>query len=109
MSFLSKKVPPKKDGLLSGKKSDADLDALFGSDDAPAPSAPKKAEQDPRRLIPVIETGDPLPDTPFAVGTGVKRVVVNEVRPDGVYLTPTAILAVVFAKGRVDLKVEGLQ
>ena len=35
--------------------------------------------------------------------------IINEVRPDGVYLTPTAILAVVFAKGRVDLKVEGLQ
>ncbi len=42
-----------------------------------------------------------------------KGVVLNgkldELRPDGVYLTPTAILAVVFAKGKVDVKVEGLQ
>ena len=35
--------------------------------------------------------------------------IIDEVRPDGVYLTPTAILAVVFAKGRVGVKVEGLQ
>lgn len=34
---------------------------------------------------------------------------IDELRPDGVYLTPTAILAVVFAKGKVDVKVEGLQ
>lgn len=107
MSFLSKKVPPKKDGLLSGKKSDADLDALFGSDDAPAPSAPKKAEQDPRRLIPVIETGDPLPDTPFAVGTGVKRVVVNEVRPDGSWVLDTGY--VVPPKKRTESKVARLR
>ncbi len=34
--------------------------------------------------------------------------IIDEVRPDGVYLTPTAILAVVFARGRVGVKVEGL-
>ena len=58
MSFLSKKVPPKKDGLLSGKKTDAeDLDALFGGDEKPTSAAPapaKKAPVDPSRLIPTI-------------------------------------------------------
>lgn len=42
----------------------------------------------------------------------VKGVVINgridEIRPDQVYLTPTALLAVVNARGRVDMKVEGL-
>ena len=42
-----------------------------------------------------------------------KGVVVNgridEIRPDQVYLTPTALLAVVNAKGRIDVKVDGLQ
>lgn len=41
-----------------------------------------------------------------------KGIVVNgridEIRPDQVYLTPTAMLAVTHAKGRVDVKVEGL-
>lgn len=41
-----------------------------------------------------------------------KGVVVNgridEIRPDQVYLTPTAMLAVIHAKGQVDVKVEGL-
>ncbi|AQG79726.1 hypothetical protein AWR27_10535 [Spirosoma montaniterrae] len=42
----------------------------------------------------------------------VKGVTINgridEIRPDQVYLTPTALLAVVNARGRVDVKVEGL-
>ncbi|NEU68229.1 DUF4403 family protein [Spirosoma agri] len=42
-----------------------------------------------------------------------KGVVVNgridEIRPDQVYLTPTALLAVVNARGRIDVKVDGLQ
>ncbi|QMW06466.1 DUF4403 family protein [Spirosoma foliorum] len=42
-----------------------------------------------------------------------KGVVINgqidEIRPDQVYLTPTAMLAVVNAHGRLDVKVEGLQ
>lgn len=42
-----------------------------------------------------------------------KGVVVNghidEIKPDQVYLTPTALLAVVNARGRVDIKVDGLQ
>lgn len=41
-----------------------------------------------------------------------KGVVVNgridEIRPDQVYLTPTSLLAVVHAKGRIDVKVDGL-
>lgn len=43
----------------------------------------------------------------------VKGVTINghidEIKPDQVYLTPTAMLAVVHAKGRIDVKVEGLQ
>jgi Domain of unknown function (DUF4403) len=35
--------------------------------------------------------------------------VLDEVRPDQVYLTPTAMLAVVYAKGRVVIRVDGLQ
>lgn len=42
----------------------------------------------------------------------VKGVTINgridEIRPDQVYLTPTALLAVVNARGRIDVKVEGL-
>ena len=42
----------------------------------------------------------------------VKGVTINgridEIRPDQVYLTPTTLLAVVNARGRVDVKVEGL-
>jgi hypothetical protein len=42
-----------------------------------------------------------------------KGVVINghidEIRPDQVYLTPTALLAVVNARGRIDVKVDGLQ
>lgn len=41
-----------------------------------------------------------------------KGVIINghidEIRPDQVYLTPTALLAVVNARGRIDVKVEGL-
>ncbi|GAB3711864.1 DUF4403 family protein [Spirosoma flavus] len=41
-----------------------------------------------------------------------KGVVINgkidEIKPDQVYLTPTAMLAVVNARGRIDVKVEGL-
>lgn len=41
-----------------------------------------------------------------------KGVVVNgqidEIKPDQVYLTPTALLAVVNARGRIDVKVDGL-
>lgn len=41
-----------------------------------------------------------------------KGVVINgridEIRPDQVYLTPTALLAVVNARGRIDVKVDGL-
>ncbi|WP_240699333.1 DUF4403 family protein [Spirosoma sordidisoli] len=41
-----------------------------------------------------------------------KGVVINgridEIRPDQVYLTPTALLAVVHAQGRLDVKVDGL-
>ena len=33
---------------------------------------------------------------------------IEEIRPDQVYLTPTALLAVVNAHGRIDVKVEGL-
>ncbi|AUD03819.1 DUF4403 family protein [Spirosoma pollinicola] len=43
----------------------------------------------------------------------VKGVTINgridEIKPDQVYLTPTAMLAVVNARGRIDVKVEGLQ
>ncbi|GAB3556407.1 DUF4403 family protein [Spirosoma fluminis] len=42
-----------------------------------------------------------------------KGIVVNghidEIKPDQVYLTPTALLAVVNARGRIDVKVDGLQ
>ncbi|GAB4032358.1 DUF4403 family protein [Spirosoma gilvum] len=42
-----------------------------------------------------------------------KGVVINghidEIKPDQVYLTPTALLAVVNARGRIDIKVDGLQ
>ncbi len=42
----------------------------------------------------------------------VKGVMINgridEIRPDQVYLTPTALLAVVNAQGRIDVKVDGL-
>ncbi|AKD55907.1 DUF4403 family protein [Spirosoma radiotolerans] len=34
---------------------------------------------------------------------------IDEIKPDQVYLTPTAMLAVVNARGRIDVKVEGLQ
>lgn len=34
---------------------------------------------------------------------------IDEIRPDQVYLTSSALLAVVHAKGRVDVKVDGLQ
>ncbi len=44
------------------------------------------------------------------IATGVMlNGVLDEVRPDQVYLTPTALLAVVYAKGRVTVKVDGLQ
>ncbi|GAB4017744.1 DUF4403 family protein [Spirosoma koreense] len=33
---------------------------------------------------------------------------IDEIRPDQVYLTPTALLAVVNARGRIDVKVDGL-
>lgn len=33
---------------------------------------------------------------------------IDEIRPDQVYLTPTALLAVVHARGRIDVTVEGL-
>ena len=33
---------------------------------------------------------------------------IDEIKPDQVYLTPTALLAVVNARGRIDVKVEGL-
>jgi hypothetical protein len=33
---------------------------------------------------------------------------IDEIRPDQVYLTPTALLAVVHARGRIDVKVDGL-
>ncbi|GAB3720660.1 DUF4403 family protein [Spirosoma lituiforme] len=43
----------------------------------------------------------------------VKGVTINghidEIKPDQVYLTPTAMLAVVNAKGRINVKVDGLQ
>ncbi len=43
----------------------------------------------------------------------VKGVTINgridEIKPDQVYLTPTAMLAVVMAHGRIEVKVEGLQ
>ncbi|GAA4398420.1 hypothetical protein GCM10023187_09060 [Nibrella viscosa] len=34
---------------------------------------------------------------------------IEDIRPDQVYLTPTALLAVVYAQGRVSVKVDGLQ
>ncbi|WP_461043281.1 DUF4403 family protein [Spirosoma harenae] len=34
---------------------------------------------------------------------------IDEIKPDQVYLTPSAMLAVVNARGRIDLKVDGLQ
>ncbi|WP_020598978.1 DUF4403 family protein [Spirosoma panaciterrae] len=34
---------------------------------------------------------------------------IDEIKPDQVYLTPTAMLAVVNARGRIDIKVDGLQ
>lgn len=34
---------------------------------------------------------------------------IDEIKPDQVYLTPTAMLAVVNARGRIDVKVDGLQ
>lgn len=34
---------------------------------------------------------------------------IDEIRPDQVYLTPTALLAVVNARGRIDVRVDGLQ
>ncbi len=34
---------------------------------------------------------------------------IDEIKPDQVYLTPTALLAVVNARGRIDVKVDGLQ
>lgn len=44
------------------------------------------------------------------IATGVMlNGVLDEVRPDQVYLTPTALLAVVYAKGRVTVRVDGLQ
>ena len=44
------------------------------------------------------------------IATGVMlNGVLDEVRPDQVYLTPTALLAVVYARGRVAVKVDGLQ
>ncbi|GAB2533337.1 DUF4403 family protein [Spirosoma aerophilum] len=43
----------------------------------------------------------------------VKGITINgridEIKPDQVYLTPTALLAVVNARGRINIKVEGLQ
>ncbi|WP_246169009.1 DUF4403 family protein [Rudanella paleaurantiibacter] len=66
-----------------------------------------------------IPVGDQITEIQRSVQTQLKNnqlakgVVLNgqidEIWPDGVYLTPTAILAVVFAKGKVDVKVEGLQ
>ena len=44
------------------------------------------------------------------IATGVMlNGTLDEVRPDQVYLTPTALLAVVYAKGRVTVRVDGLQ
>lgn len=116
MSFLSKKVQPKRDGSLLGKKpeQDADLDSLFNDEEeaAPAaksPAAPPAAKKDePKPNMPVIQMGDPLPNTvPFAVGSGVKRVVVKEVRPDGSWVLDTGY--VVPPKKRAESKVSRLR
>ena len=64
MSFLSKKVPPKKDGLLSGKKSDADP----GSDQSEAVVLLQKTIV---RLVVVAvpAPAEPVHD-PFVTGPG---------------------------------------
>ncbi|MCU0515199.1 MAG: CpaF family protein [Anaerolineae bacterium] len=118
MSLLSKKMqPPKKDG--GGRPPSDDDDGLsrllpdepagpppaagggsLRSAAAAAASLSQKREEAPREapkkdeakkaFIPVIEPGDPLPESgPFAVGSGVRRVVVNEVRDDGTWLLDT--------------------
>lgn len=102
MSFLSKKVPPKKDsGKTASSDDDVDLDRLFGDDtpDNARPSAvkpltePKREEPKKdaaKKTMPTIQMGDPVPnETPFAVGSGVKRIVVNEVRADGSWVLDT--------------------
>jgi len=107
MSFLSKKVPPKKDAPSAAKNLDSgELNALFGDEKPPEPPKPVKPA-DGKRLIPIIQQGDPLPETPFAVGTGVKRVVVNEVRPDGSWVLDTGY--VVPPKKRTESKVARLR
>lgn len=39
----------------------------------------------------------------------VLRGTISDIRPDQVYLTPTALVAVVYATGKVDMKVAGLE
>lgn len=103
MSFLSKRMqpPPKKDSGKPPAGDDDDDDALSRllEDDegavspARAATAPKKEEpkkeEAPKGPLPVIALGDPLPEPPFAIGSGVKRVVVNEIRPDGSWVLDT--------------------
>ena len=48
-----------------------------------------------------------LMNYPLAKGVTLKGKI-NDVRPDNVYLTPTAMVAVVYANGKVDVKVAGL-
>ncbi len=48
-----------------------------------------------------------LTNYPLAKGVTLKGKI-NDVRPDNVYLTPTALVAVVYASGKVDVKVAGL-
>jgi pilus assembly protein CpaF len=107
MSFLSKRnlQMPKKDSGQSGGDEEAgasgiaSLRSSLKKDDAPpareAPAAekapaPAAAAPNPGGGIPTIASGgDPLPEPPFAVGSGVKRIVVTEVRSDGSWVLDT--------------------
>lgn len=51
---------------------------------------------------------DRLRNYQLAKGVTLKGTL-NEIRPDQVYLTPTALVAVVYASGKVDMKVAGLE
>lgn len=51
---------------------------------------------------------DRLKNYPIAKGITLSGRL-DEIKPEGVFLTPTALLAVVNARGRIDVRVEGLQ
>jgi pilus assembly protein CpaF len=102
MSFLSKKMQQQQKGLSKPADGEDDLDRLFAEEAQPPAAQPslsakkeelKKAEPkkvDDKKNMPTIDFGEAVPgEVPFAVGSGVRRIVVTEVRADGSWVLDT--------------------